>query len=65
VLDPDRTRSLEEIEGDYWGAPPVEATRLIKTGFLLRQRPVGALDIEGLRLLISQQICLDVLGRVS
>jgi hypothetical protein len=70
VSEPDKSRSLEEIEDDYWGDPPADATRLISTAYGLRKRPVGALDAEGLRLLISQQIGLDTLvplalGRVE
>jgi hypothetical protein len=55
------SRSLEEIEDDYWGDPPADATRLISTAYALHKRPVGVLDVEGLRLLISQQIGLDTL----
>jgi hypothetical protein len=61
VPEPDKSRSLEEIEDDRWGDPPADATRLISTAHALRTRPVGALDAEGLRLLISQQIGLDTL----
>ena len=57
----DQGRSLEEIENDRWGDPPTDATRLISTAYSLRKRPVGALDAEGLRLLISQQIGHDTL----
>lgn len=59
--EPDRSRSLEEIEDDRWGDPPADATRLISTAHALRTRPISALDAEGLRLLISQQIGLDTL----
>ena len=61
MSEPDKSRSLEEIEDDYWGDPPADATRLISTVHALRTRPIGALDAEGLRLLISQQIGLDAL----
>jgi hypothetical protein len=61
VAEHDHGRSLEEIENDWWGEPPTDATRLISTAYALRKRPVGALDAEGLRLLISQQIGLDTL----
>jgi hypothetical protein len=61
VAEFDHGRSLEEIENDRWGDPPADATRLIGTAYSLRKRPVGALDAEGLRLLISQQIGLDTL----
>jgi hypothetical protein len=61
VSEPDKSRSLEEIEDDRWGDPPADATRLISTAYALHKRPIGALDVEGLRLLISQQIGLDTL----
>jgi len=61
VSEPDRSRSLEEIEDDYWGDPPADATRLISTAYALHKRPIGTLDVEGLRLLISQQVGLDTL----
>jgi hypothetical protein len=41
-------RSLEAIEGDFWGDPPVDATRLVTTAHELRHRPVGALGVEDL-----------------
>jgi hypothetical protein len=34
---------------------------LISTAYALHKRPVGALDVEGLRLLILQQIGLDTI----
>jgi hypothetical protein len=61
VSVPDKSRSLEEIEDDYWGDPPADATRLISTAYALHKRPIGALDVAGLRLLISQRIGLDTL----
>ena len=54
-------QSLEDIEGDAWGDPPAGATRLTATVHALRQRPVGQLGIEDLRVLIAQQEGLDVL----
>ncbi|WP_433299204.1 contact-dependent growth inhibition system immunity protein [Actinoplanes sp. CA-030573] len=65
MSEPDPSRSLEEIEDERWGDPPADATRLVTTAYALRKRPVGALDAEGLRLLISQQIGLDTLVPVA
>jgi CDI immunity proteins len=53
--------SLQEIEGDDWGDPPADATRLIRTAYQLRRTPLDELDAEDLRLLIAQKIGLDVL----
>lgn len=65
MSEPDKSRSLEEIEDDRWGDPPADATRLVTTAYALRKRPVGALDAENLRLLISQQIGLDTIVPVA
>ncbi|MER6049222.1 contact-dependent growth inhibition system immunity protein [Streptomyces sp. NPDC001793] len=53
-----RSRSLEEIEGVRWPAPPAEATRLVSTVHALRRKPIGVLGPEDLRLLISQDVGL-------
>lgn len=53
--------SLEQIEGDVWPAPSDGDSKLVRTAYALRREPVGALDAEGLRLLISQNIGLEVL----
>lgn len=53
--------SLEQIEHDSWGDPPTDATRLIRTAYELHRKPVGALTTEDLRLLIGQQIGVEVL----
>lgn len=57
----DRTSSLEALEGIPWPPPPADATRLVSTVHELRRRPVGALDAEGLRLLITQDVGLPYL----
>ncbi|MFJ2263138.1 contact-dependent growth inhibition system immunity protein [Streptomyces sp. NPDC087844] len=56
-----RNRSLEELERDRWPALPADATRLVATAHALRRRPVGELTVEGLRLLIGQDIGLPYL----
>ncbi|MBO7936143.1 contact-dependent growth inhibition system immunity protein [Streptomyces antibioticus] len=53
-----RERTLEELEGDRWPTPPADTTRLIATAHALRQRPVGELTAEDLRLLIGQDVGL-------
>ena len=53
-------QSLEEIEGDAWGDPPAGATRLTATVHELRRRPVDQLGVEDLRVLIAQQVGLEV-----
>jgi hypothetical protein len=53
--------SLEELERDFWGDPPADATRLIATVHELRHRPLAELGPEDLRVLIAQRVGLDVL----
>ncbi|HEX3778969.1 MAG TPA: contact-dependent growth inhibition system immunity protein [Pseudonocardiaceae bacterium] len=53
--------TLEQIEQDAWGSAPENASRLVRTAHELRRKPIGTLTVEDLRLLISQQIGLDVL----
>ena len=54
-------RSLEEIENDYWGDAPADATTLVTTVHALRRRPVDELTVENLRMLIGQRVSLPVL----
>lgn len=54
-------QSLEEIEGNSWGAPPADATNLVRTAHRLRRTPLRDLDPEDLRLLLTQKLSLDVL----
>ncbi|MFC9154944.1 contact-dependent growth inhibition system immunity protein [Streptomyces bauhiniae] len=53
-----RDRSLEELEHDRWPAPSGEATRLVATVHALRRKPLVALTVEDLRVLIRQDVCL-------
>jgi hypothetical protein len=53
--------SLEAVEGDPWGEPPPDATRLMSTVYGLRRKPLGALSVEDLRVMIAQRVGLDVL----
>ncbi|WP_239117454.1 contact-dependent growth inhibition system immunity protein [Paractinoplanes ferrugineus] len=61
----EQQRSLEQIEGHAWGDPPAGATRLIETVHELRRRPVSELTVEDLRVLLGQQVGLDVLVPVA
>jgi hypothetical protein len=54
-------QSLEEIEGNDWGDPPSDATRLISTVNRLRRRAIGSLDTEDLRILLGQQVGTEIL----
>jgi hypothetical protein len=57
--------SLQELDGDDWGDPPADATHVIATVHKLRRTPVGSLDAEGLRMLMSQQVGTDVLVPIA
>ena len=57
--------TLEQIDGERWGEAPADASRLVRTVHELRRRPVGELGVEGLRVLIAQQVGLAVLVPVA
>ncbi|MEU1792877.1 contact-dependent growth inhibition system immunity protein [Streptomyces californicus] len=52
----DETKSLEQIEGIKWPAPPPDATGLVKASYELRKLPMGRLDAHKLSRLIGQDI---------
>ncbi|MEV5205427.1 contact-dependent growth inhibition system immunity protein [Streptomyces sp. NPDC053720] len=56
-----RARSLEELERACWPDPSTDDTRLVTTAHALRRRPIGALTVEDMRLLIGQHIGLPYL----
>ncbi|GAB3573015.1 hypothetical protein GCM10027445_31500 [Amycolatopsis endophytica] len=56
-----RSRSLEQIEDDYWGDPPPDTTYLISTCHRLRRVPVEELEAEDLRILLGQLMSLRTL----
>nr|WP_052441294.1 contact-dependent growth inhibition system immunity protein [Streptacidiphilus anmyonensis] len=56
-----RDRSLEELERDRWPSPSGEETRLMATVRELRRKPIGDLTVEGLRVLIGQNVGLACL----
>ena len=53
-------KTLEQIEKEYWPEPN-HASYLVRTCHLLRKKPVADFEIEDLRILISQNISLNVL----
>jgi hypothetical protein len=57
----DSSLTLEQIEGQVWGDPPADASNLVKTVHDLRRKPVGQLNAEELRVLLSQQTGVDVI----
>ncbi|MGV9313610.1 contact-dependent growth inhibition system immunity protein [Streptomyces sp. NPDC003691] len=53
-----RDRSLEDLERDRWPDPSGTETRLMATVRELRRKPLAALTVEDLRLLIGQDLGL-------
>lgn len=53
-----RDFSLEELEHDRWPVPSGEVTRLVATVHTLRRKPLVALTVEDLRVLIRQDVGL-------
>lgn len=56
----DLTKTLEELEDDRWDEPNF-ASRLVLRANELRKKPLCELNNEDLRLLIGQQMSLDLL----
>ncbi|XOI97579.1 contact-dependent growth inhibition system immunity protein [Paenibacillus polymyxa] len=56
----DLTKTLEELEDDRWDEPNF-ASRLVLRANELRKKPLCELNTEDLRLLIGQQMSLDLL----
>lgn len=57
----DQTRSITQLENDDWGDAPPGATHLVSTVHRLRHTPLAALDAGDLRMLIGQNVAIDVL----
>ena len=57
-------KTLEQIEKEYWPEPN-DDSYLVTTCHLLRKKPVADFEIEDLRILISQNISLNVLVPIA
>lgn len=53
-------RPIEAVDDDVWPDPGPDATGLVRRVHALRRQPVADLAAEGLRLLLSQHVSLDV-----
>ena len=53
--------TLDEFEGTTWGDPPEVATYVKHTCYELRRTPLGQFEAEDLRIMIGQQIGLELL----
>ncbi|MGE6666708.1 contact-dependent growth inhibition system immunity protein [Paenibacillus xylanexedens] len=56
----DLTKTLEELEGEYWDEPNFVSSLVIQV-HELRKKPLCELNTEDLRLLIGQQINLNLI----
>lgn len=52
--------TIEALENDIWPAPGPDATSMARRVHALRKQPVAELDADGLRLLLSQHVGVDV-----
>jgi len=59
----DRTKSLQDLEGDDWGEPRLDIawSSLVQSVYRLRRVPVCEFSADDLRRLITQQLSLDYL----
>lgn len=55
------SRTLAQLENDDWGDPPLDATFLVFTAHRLRRVPVDELTTGDLRMLLGQEIGVEVL----
>jgi hypothetical protein len=54
-------KSIEQIENEFWGDAPKEATGLILKVHSLRKKKISELEPEDIRILIGQNIALETL----
>ncbi|MFF3329100.1 contact-dependent growth inhibition system immunity protein [Streptomyces sp. NPDC002888] len=54
----DRAKSIEQLDGQRWPAPPADATSMVRNVHDLRRRPIGTLEPHELARLIGQEVGL-------
>lgn len=54
----DRSKTLEQLEGEFWGASTF-GSHLVITCHQLRQKPIGEFSVENLRTMIDQKFSLE------
>jgi hypothetical protein len=59
-MQADLEQSLEQIENEYWGEPTYDSS-LVTTCHRLRKKPLRDFTIKDLRIMIGQNISLDIL----
>ena len=53
--------TIQQIEGKDWGAPPVDASFLVRRCTELRRKPLEEFTVEDLRIMLGQEIAVPVL----
>ena len=61
----ERTKTLEQLENDYWGEPPINSSSLVSVCYKLRKKRVEEFEAEDLRIMINQNIGLIYLIPIS
>ena len=64
VFSYDRSKSLQELEGEDWG-PPTYDSNLVTTCHQLRRKPLDEFTVEDLRIMIGQGIGLVYLVPIA
>jgi hypothetical protein len=60
----DYSKSLEQIEKDYWGEPEYDSY-VVRTCHSMRKKPLNEVTIEELRLVIGQGFSLEYLMPIA
>ncbi len=60
----DRARTLEELEGDVWSSPG-DVSHVVSECHRLRRKPLAEFTIEDLRIMIGQEISLEILVPIA
>jgi len=61
----DRSKTLEELDGQRWGDPPADSTGLIDNVHRLRQIPLREMTDDDIRELLLQNVGSDWLVEVA
>src|SRR5260370_41189859 len=61
LSDQERSKSLQELEGQDWGEGNYFPSHLVRTTHALRRKPLRDFTIEDLRIMIGQHIGLNYL----
>jgi hypothetical protein len=60
----DYSKSLEELQNDYWGKPEFDSY-VVTTCHSMRKKPLNEVTVEELRLVIGQGFSLDYLMPIA